>query len=336
MCACLCLTVPVVIGLALCAIGMGVLYAQTPPPPATETYEASSYPQPVCPFKQLSSASPISLGNFNTFWQNSIQASQAGSYTFDSPMQMDFYLIQESQLRVHNKSDWCSCQPSDSNGCDDFGMEYWYLLNGSSFDFSVTFTRESDDFDGYLKVTIYDSYYNFEIDNYTVTFSMTIDAYSWFPTKTLDGSYVVPSDGYYFMESEWRSATIDSYQLHVLKRFLNASDWVGTKPVASLTTSDDYTMILNNKDLKIMAESIDYTIVGNPVLTWSYKQSAGRLNISQQQQKLVYTLPAIASGTFILLGLVLAAGVLLCCYGFSRATQRHHERSRELHNPINV
>lgn len=307
-CACLCL--PITIGILVVVVAMPIfsvyLNGQF-----RLTYEDSGFSQMSCPNMHppaKSSKAAMLVGKLNSFWIDHVTVTQNGTFPY-SVMNLDIYLAQSNQLKVHNLQYSCS----DSNDDIEFTI---YLMKGSRLNFTTCVNSTSTVFPGVLNLTVcttdqcYQSPY---AEKHLEQVPLLVEPNSTNCThNVLD--FTAPHDQLYYITtgSNYRiaNATLESYMVDISLFYFNSSSF--KDPVCTSTGSQpkDCHVWLQRESI---FEPEEYSLIAITDTT-----KIGQLQIEAFHRQLVYAIPGTASGIIIVFGSLIVCMCFGICYCLAR------------------
>ena len=314
-------------GLVLFSIGVGILSTHVPPAEEKETIETSSHDQMRCPAPHGGiRPQPIRVGKFNSFWYESVTATQLAGGLYYT-LTANVYLIPEKKLPIRTQKYTCPCNQSN---CEYLYLRYFYLLEGSSVDFSLIFNSTSTTNPGFVNLTICDNYVNFNEADCSLQYPISVRPHA--TGKAFKTRFTAPKDSYYFVTTYNQfsmNALIHSYQVDVEMKYLNESD-LGTNVAAHFSRTESQGISKQIFDNNGLASATNYVIVA----AFDYSEAFGKMRVTKHHRNLVYVVPAIAAASFMLLGVIFVACICVC-YCIVKRIIRRRRKGRELSIPIN-
>ena len=315
-------------------MGIGILSIYLPPAEVTKTVETSNYYQLRCPAETGSffPAAPIRVWRFNTFWFKSLTAKQEADYNY-WPLTAHLYLIPENQIRVYriNYTCWGDEIPPDY---DLIFFQHLYLLKGSSIEFLLLVNSTSSFENGHFNITICDNVQSFnnQPPSCSVNFHFMVQPND--KEVPMNVTFVASEDSYYYVKTTSpTNAVISSYQVTMEVLFLNSSDWNGIKEATEFSPASVSQSIYSGDGLSSIFGAKEYTVVAS--FPTKYDQAnMGEMKFNKYHQNLVYAVPAIAAGLFMLLGIISIACLCICCHVVRRII-RYRQKGEELSILIN-
>ena len=282
----------------------------------TSQVEDSSYFQTCGPLN--GNIAPIIVARFNTFWYESVTATQLTDNLDRQKLQL--YLLPDDRLKIYSRRSVCWYNTSDVYT----GGVYFFEGTAVTLDMQVKSVNESEA--GYVTMSIFDgstSNTAFAVYNITVN-----------PNETTDFSktFVAHKNAFYCFQScvtitNCQRAQFEYLELRSEMLYLNYSDWNGRK-VATTVTGNNNT-IFRDTSLSSMFAAEDLVVVAN--ITEYFEWTYGQLEVTKHYRSLVYVNPAIAAGGIMVV--YVAAVLCVCILWYMVQKRRRNGRGRELINP---